>query len=238
MRFQAKFRQFHQPSLMGTLYKGGIGSRDTDCHEFIVTDAEHEKEKFTARTVVHLVAGTYSESKMYGPASSLFNQGIMYACDYSSCKISCPCRLCRKLNYFCQKAKENEVCQDCSNCKKDIDDHFMYHLAPHLSCKFCENISKHIPHLNLTAPQTWGHWPEVWEVRVPASLFEHKHGYIEPNKDSSFKYPCDKSFSNKGDLKRHEITKHYGVQFKCTQCVCNIPEKTILCTTLDGFMRL
>ena len=74
-------------------------------------------------------------------------------------------------------------------------------------------------------------------MRVPASLFEHKHGYIEPNKDSSFKYPCDKSFSNKGDFKRDEITKHYGVQFKCTQCVCSIPEKTILCTTLEGFMR-
>ena len=46
--------------------------------------------------------------------------------------------------------------------------------------------------MNFTIPQIRGHWPELWEVRVSASLFEHKPGYIEPNRDQNLKYPCDK----------------------------------------------
>ena len=85
-----------------------------------------------------------------------------------------------------------ELVDGCSQCKDNLDDHFLYHLACHLSCRFCENVSQHLPHMNFTIPQIRGHWPELWEVRVSASLFEHKPGYIEPNRDQNLKYPCDK----------------------------------------------
>ena len=75
--------------------------------------------------------------------------------------------------------------------------------------------------MNFTIPQIRGHWPELWEVRVSASLFEHKPGYIEPNRDQNLTYPCDKCekiFPYKSDLKKHEMAQHYGTKCKCSQC--------------------
>ena len=44
MRCIAKFLHLQQPKLVGTLYKGDIGSQPEDCHEFVMKDEEHKKE--------------------------------------------------------------------------------------------------------------------------------------------------------------------------------------------------
>lgn len=112
------------------------------------------------------------------------------------------------------------MCIDCSTCKKDYDDHVSFHRALHMNCKFCSNIAKSIPFPRFVVGITEGYWPSFHTVYVSASQFQHYYGVIEPLKQLSG-YSCDKCghhYKIKGDLKRHEISHHFGEKYTCACC--------------------
>ena len=114
--------------------------------------------------------------------------------------------------------KGSNTCGDCSECKSDYEDHLLFHRANHISCKFCYNVSEHIPCSIFKTPQDL----HKQDARVDASLFSHAYGYKEPKQDPlSRKFLCDKCeqrFSQKSDLKKHEVAQHYGKECPCSLC--------------------
>merc|ERR1719318_732534 len=98
----------------------------------------------------------------------------------------------------------------------------LFHRALHLECKFCVNILEHIPHFSFVIRIWKGYYPDSYEDRISASLFRHRYKDVKPAQDqTSNKFLCDKcdgTFGRKRDLKRHEISVHYGKNYECDHC--------------------
>ena len=155
---------------------------------------------------------------MCGPASCIRNKTVIYPCNYSRCKIPCPCQICRKQAFFCQKSGPRKTCEGaCLECKKDYDDHSMLHKAHHELCKFCSALMDVIP--AMVYDQRW--------------MFDHFSKEIYPDKNDNSEYPCDKcdaSFTGKYELKRHERSLHFGQKFRCCMCQKQFSRKDNLVT--------
>ena len=104
MRFFGKCAPYlKRPCLYGSTFDPVINRR-SKCHEFLsVSEVEIDIEKQTAEFT--LVAGSFvncdvEEGTMCGPASCIRNKTVIYPCNYSRCKIPCPCQICRKQAFF------------------------------------------------------------------------------------------------------------------------------------------
>ena len=216
MRFKATFRLAHQPVLMGcSKSKGSIKS---SCHVFSVSDIK----SVLLDAEVTLVAWEYPGNSLHGPASSKSDRTIIYPCDRFRCRVGCPCQLCRMKVPLCKKARTGETCGDCVDCRADYGDHQHFHRALHMMCKYCTNLVESIPSVSFVVHITKGYWPNFDSVPVSASLLRHLYRPIgvEPNPASSG-FLCDKcgqDFQRESDLKRHEISKHYGEKHACVCC--------------------
>ena len=210
MRFFGKYAPYlKRPYLYGYTYDPAINRR-SKCHELLtVSEVEIDIEKREAK--ITLVAGSFvncevEEGTMCGPASSISNKTVIYPCNYGRCKIPCACHMCRKQTNFCQKSEPSKTCEDtCQECKKDKDDHFLFHKAHHESCQFCLAVFDIIPASEYNQP---------W-------MFDHFSKEIYPEKNVNSEYPCDKcdaSFTGKYELKRHERSLHFGQKFSCCMC--------------------
>ena len=221
MRFRATFRMLQQPSLYG-----GTLKKLPSCHEFSVSGVKIDYSKVKYNSIdeaeVSLVAGKYSaDSSLHGPASLIKNRTIIYPCESFRCRVPCPCYLCRKASCICEKAPQNNTCGECAECRFDCEDHLVFHRAPHLNCKFCLNALDHLPHMQLVIREVKGHYPDWYEVRTSASVFRHVLQDIEAKKDGFSKFGCDKcckKFTKIGDLKKHEISIHFGAKHECEYC--------------------
>ena len=92
-----------------------------------------------------------------------------------------------------------------------------------LYLKFCINVHEHLPNYSYIVRQTKGCFPAFYDHYVSASSFSHVYVAISADKGHSDSYPCDKcdlNFPNKADLKRHEISLHFGEKHKC--CICGL----------------
>ena len=131
---------------------------------------------------------------------------------------------------ICSKAGNKETCDgDCHDCRGDCYDHMLFHRALHVECKFCSNILDHIPHPSFVIRQVRGYYPEFYEERLDASLFEHNYKEVKPTQEQpSNEFACDKcdgNFVRKRDLKRHEISVHYGKKYECDHCALKFTRK-------------
>ena len=172
-----------------------------------------------ASAQIILVADQYSQSTLHGPASCLKGKSLIYPCDQFRCRIGCPCKMCGK-KVHCSQAGTKNTCGDCPDCREDYEDHLLYHRAYHTLCKFCINVHEHLPNYSYIVRQTKGCFPAFYDHYVSASSF---YVAISAYKGHSDSYPCDKcdlNFPNKADLKRHEISLHFGEKHKC--CICGL----------------
>ena len=199
MRFDVKFPvkvSFQPLSLWGP---------EEHCHEFTVGDKKYygcdestiddmNYYDSPANVVVRLVAGNYATESLHGPASSLSEKSIIYPCDRFRCRVNCPCRLCGAKLPYCNEAKDNKTCGDCSDCCQDYQDHLIFHRVLHIQCKFCHNVFEHIPSMNFVICGLKGYWPDIYEVRTSAFIMLHRHSIKRmPDLDkSSSKFSCDK----------------------------------------------
>ena len=221
MRYRASLRLTQQPDLYG-----GTLARLPSCHEFSVSDVKINYNKVdyfsNAECEVTLVAGKIGTiGSLYGPASRIRDRTIIYPCVNFACRIDCPCHLCRHGCCICKRAAQDQTCGDCSECRFDCEDHLVFHRAPHMNCKYCVETMKHIPHLDFVIQQVKGYYPDWYEVRISASLFRHVLKDIKVGKDGCSHFGCDKcskTFSNIGDLKKHEKSVHYGEKRECEVC--------------------
>ena len=220
MLFSGKLRSYQkQPRIYGRLGK------TEECHEFLSVSDVKVKENKTD-TEFTLVAGPLvtcriSEGTMFGPASSILTKTVMYPCNYHRCKIPCACKICRCKETFCPNYEHKKLWGPCSDCVRDFDDHSLFHLVIHQSCKFCLNMHDMLPMIKFVTRSTEGYWPYYNDVYHPAWLFEHRGCVMYPNKDSFEKYPCNKcetSFESKFNLKRHEKSQHLDVKIPCPFC--------------------
>ena len=233
MRFDAIFPvkvSFQQLSLRGPCLRG----QEEQCHEFTVgektyyscnesTLGDRNFYYSPAVVIVRLVAVNYANENLHGPASSLKDKSIMYPCDRFKCRVSCPCRLCKVKLPYCNGAKDNKTCGDCSDCRQDYQDHLIFHRVLHIQCKFCHNVFEHIPNMNFVICGLKGYWPDIYEVRTCAYILSHYHSIPGmPDLDnSSSKYSCDKcdkKFTKLSDVKRHEDAMHFGASHSCNLC--------------------
>jgi len=228
MRYFATYWIDQQPLVIGNIRdKRYEGFHETRCFEFSVARVDVDKtvnvEHCLAAVEVTLVAEKFPESSLHGPASLLKNRTLIYPCCQFKCRLGCACQLCRKKIYICLKAPNKETCdEDCADCRADCYDHMLFHRALHLSCKFCSSLLDHIPHYSFVVERVAGNLPDLYRERISASLFEHQYWDRKPvQREASDKFECDKcdgSFTRKQDLKRHEISVHYGKKYGCDQC--------------------
>ena len=221
MRFRTSLRLMQQPDLYG-----GTLARLPSCHEFSVSDVTIDYKKVdyysNAECEVTLVSGKFGTSgSLYGPASLIKDRTIIYPCDTFRCRIGCACHLCRRGCCICTRAAQDQTCGDCAECRFDCEDHLVFHRAPHMNCKFCLNALEHIPHLEFVIRQVRGNYPDWHDVRISASLFRHVLKDIKVVKDECSRFACDKcskTFNKIGDLKKHEVSVHYGEKHECEYC--------------------
>ena len=92
---------------------------------------------------------------------------------------------------FCHNVDHVKVCGGaCSDCLRDLDDHFIFHRALHGSCKFCLRMHEMIPMMKFVIRSTAGYWPRFGDVYRPAWLFKHVGvTQMYPDKDIFDKYP-------------------------------------------------
>lgn len=159
--------------------------------------------KYVAHEVVHT-------PWLFGPAS-LRNKTLIYPCENFQCQIGCPCKICRGLLTTCQ----------------DLEEHMIYHRAPHTMCKFCDELAKLIPnnswqivYKNVYYSGVVPQFKKYDERMGSASLFKHYRVEILP---SSKQRPisCDKcelKFQSIYHLKRHEISVHYKLKVTYPHC--------------------
>ena len=103
------------------------------CHKL---DPTEKGEYFGSWKTAHLK----SEKLPLGPASCLKSKKIYYPCIFSGCYVGCPCITC---------LGRSSVNKD--DVKEFFDDHQLYHHTWHLSCNFCSEIFKVLPHYNNTS---------------------------------------------------------------------------------------
>ena len=178
-------------------------------------------DNFITIAEVSLVAGSYSQISLHGPASLIDTKSIIYPCSNFQCRVPCPCNRCRRKCSYCRKAEHSETCYDCLEYKQDYDEHLLFHRAAHLSCKFCLNVFHHIPHFKFIVCQLAGSWPDLYEKQVSASLFDHQPTRLKPEPDQSLNYQCDKcdkKFKTRSDLRRHERSLHFNEEYQCSKC--------------------
>ena len=72
------------------------------------------------------VTGPIPSKLLHGPASLKIDKSIIYPCEYWRCHIPCPCSIC----------KDNHK-------SISFQDHWVYHQAIHLKCKFCLELIQH-----------------------------------------------------------------------------------------------
>ena len=73
------------------------------------------------------------------------------------------------------------------------------------------------------------------DILFDASVFYHWYNVLKPGISDS-KYVCDKcemKFGEKSELKRHEITIHYGKKLKCKYCDATFSREGNLRTHLE-----
>jgi uncharacterized Zn-finger protein len=76
----------------------------------------------------------------------------------------------------------------------------------------------HLPYMQLVIREVKGHYPDWYEVRSSAFVFQHVLQDIEANKDELSKFCCDKcckEFTKITDLKKHKISIHFGGKHEC-----------------------
>ena len=228
MRFAATFRLAQRPYIVGHLQncKRKEGEK---CHEFSVSDLKCDISKMkyysTYAAEVSLVAGAYSQNALHGPASLRESRAIVYPCSKFLCRVPCPCHKCRKKMYHCVTTECGETCGDCTECRADYDDHLLFHRAVHLSCKFCSNISRHIPNFKFVICELAGYSPDLYEKQTSADVFIHIQSsinpHLKPEHDQFSNRQCDKckkKFKTIRDLRRHERSIHYLEKFQCIEC--------------------
>ena len=241
MRFRATFRMDQQATLEGYSKDYQNSKRNyilKKCHEFSVQNVKSEMSTMSyrkklypvAKAEVSLVAGAYSQTTLHGPASLKETRSIIYPCSDFQCRLPCPCHRCRRSFSYCRKAESehSETCGDCFECKQDLNEHLLFHRAVHISCKFCSNVSQHIPHFKFVVCQLAGYWPDIYEKQISASLFDHQTTKWKPEPDQSLNYQCDKcdnQFKTKSDLRRHERALHFLEEFQCSKCELKFSRK-------------
>ena len=232
MQFQAKFCLLQQPYLWGCSKQFQFESDDaSSCHELVATDVKLNTSfiKYSSQSCpvsevpsdVTYVAGRYTKSFLYGPASTSNDKTIIYPCDKNRCRVGCPCQLCRKKVSHCSKAVSLETCGDCSDCRKDCDDHLLHHKAHHTFCKFCANVEIYIPHSSFVSLRRERALNDFYHVIVKSSIFCHVYKDVEQTAAQSSGLSCDNcglDFKMKQDLKRHEISVHFEAKHECFKC--------------------
>ena len=240
MRYFATYWLDHQPEVTGRTtgttdrYESFHETTLASCHEFTVANVDVDKslkvDYCTFAANVTLIAGKFPETSLHGPASLLKDRTLIYPCTEFQCRLGCPCHLCRKKVNICSKAGKKATCDgDCSDCRSDCYEHMLFHRALHLECKFCWNLLDHIPHPSFVIRKVRGYYPEFHEERLSASLFKHCYNDVKPTQEQpSNKFACDKcdgTFVRKRDLKRHEISVHYGKRYECHRCAMKFTRK-------------
>ena len=229
MRFVATFRLAQLPHLVGHSQNSKRNEDLENCHEFSVCDVKCDMSKMkyfsTNAAEVSLAARAYSQNALHGPASLRESRVIVYPCKKFRCRVPCPCHKCRVKVNHCEKTENNETCGDCTECRADYNDHLLFHRAVHLSCKFCTNISQHIPNFKFVICELAGYWPELFEKQTSAYVFIHiqssENPHLKPKHDQLSNRQCDKcekKFKTIRDLRRHERSIHYLEKYHCIKC--------------------
>ena len=67
---------------------------------------------------------------LFGPASLKHCRTIIYPCDKNKCQVQCPCFKC------------GDLCGEVLSKVQELENHRVYHVAPHLNCEFCVELLK------------------------------------------------------------------------------------------------
>ena len=251
MRFRGSFRLKEQPILHGcttdSKFKYDGSAFKLSCHEFTVDKVKSEKVEAAEVT---FIAGKYVDGSLYGPASLLKDKTIIYTCKWYRCRLGCPCHLCRKKVNNCEKSGNAETCSGpCVKCRGDCDDHLLFHRAPHLNCKFCKDVLNCLPNMKFIVLKIQGYYPDFYYKPISASLFDHWYGDNDPTRgEDSSKFSCDKCdklFGKKAQLKKHELSVHFGSKYPCMFCGLQFTRKDNLehhmkefhCTAKDKLVQ-
>jgi len=233
MKFHGKIALIQQPRLWGKAHNKHLDPRFSvkgSCFEFSVENVEVVEKHLVYSSEIRLVhenpsnvtfkAEKYPDGFLHGPASSLKSKSIIYPCNFFRCRIDCPCHLCRFKQPLCMKSSSNYHCGDCSLCRKDYDDHLLHHRACHNSCRFCLSILGIFPQFTFTVLEKRSGYNSE-PLPVKSYIFYHVYDKRFQHEDVSSQFKCDNcptSFKRKQDLRRHEISQHFGLKHKCDRC--------------------
>ena len=180
------------------------------CHNMEPLSEETNHGDIDWRPWKYKVTGTIPSKLLHGPASLKKDKSIMYPCQYWNCHIPCPCPIC--------KDKHSDI---------SFQDHWVYHQAIHLKCKFCLELIQHIPAISYirrieeSPSSRYSHTKEMVSTSriVYSWLFYHdvKFRTYKINKVSKGK-ECNKIFLSASHRKRHFMAVHYKSKFECSDC--------------------
>ena len=215
-----------------TIYREGrlsSSSYESEIHCISVCEiSEVEKERCynleVRKKIPELKAAWHAQAslsyqKLFGPASLLLNKVIVYPCSKFGCKVPCCCRVCRTR----QMRKIEDV-----NFEELITEknHWIYHKAWHIECKFCNNIFNIIPMFKFF----------MWEndrfgggLFLDQGLFKHcistrkEEKSLEENRYTC--KDCEATFSRPQDLLRHCFSIHLGQYYSCELCSTDFNRK-------------
>ena len=140
---------------------------------------------------------------LFGPASLRHSRTIIYPCEKGKCQIQCSCFKCLRL------------CGEILSKTEMLENHRVYHVAPHLDCEFCIEVLRNIESFSYKkAIGSRGVVIDAWQ-------FSHDKQYY-PFLDKRTKglkcSECDKSFSKASHRKRHFLNIHFQQKFECPDC--------------------
>ena len=227
MRYEASFSEGLQPLLEGGLrtdpgFKGSLYDKEITHHEFSIKEVIKNKHH---EANITLVTGKYAEGMLWGPASSLKSKTLLYPCSSWKCRLPCPCNICREKTSLCKNHEhEHSPGGGCAECQDELWEHFVFHRAEHISCKYCRQVASFLPYKRFILWKVRGYGPESWRVAVTL----HSLSYLKPLGKSlisggggSREYECDKCskrFHSDSGLRRHEREQHFEAKHYCQIC--------------------
>ena len=115
-----------------TAYGMNIGKKESErrmCHEFSVQNENQDG----SRSIMVVPGKNITKEWLFGPASNM-DRSIIYPCYRYRCRLPCPCITCQHLSFL--------------NVEVQFQDHQKYHIAFHISCKFCQQLIEIFPKFN------------------------------------------------------------------------------------------
>ena len=85
-------------------------------------------------------------------------------------------------------------------------------------CKFCQNVHENLPQFAFTVLSGVGTEHDHDQVPIKSYVVKHVYNdrYQSDNQTNDFKCDnCEASFKRKVDLRRHEISQHFGEKHSC-----------------------